>query len=57
MRGKLRGCDAKKLSGSDIGENEVSIWELCNLTTGFNPPRGVEQWIAAEATTTRSRSA
>jgi hypothetical protein len=36
MRGQLRACDAKKLSGSDVGENEVSFWELCNFMIDFN---------------------
>jgi len=31
----LRACDAKKLSGSDVGENEVSLWELCNFVIDF----------------------
>jgi hypothetical protein len=40
---KLRGCDAKQLSGSHISENEVSFWELCNFMTGFNPTAKIFQ--------------
>jgi hypothetical protein len=35
-RGQLRACDAKELSGSDVSENEVSFWELCNFLIDFN---------------------
>jgi hypothetical protein len=31
----LRACDAKKLSGSDGGENKVSLRELCNFVIDF----------------------
>jgi hypothetical protein len=48
--GKLRGCDAKQLSGSHISENEVSFWELCNFMTGFNPTAKIFQ-ITGEGTT------
>ena len=48
MRGQLRACNAKKLPGSDVGENEVSFWELCNFMTDFNTAAKVFQ-IASEA--------
>jgi len=47
MRGQLRACDAKKLSGSDVGENEVSFWELCDLMIDFNAAAKIFQ-IASE---------
>jgi hypothetical protein len=47
MRGQLRTCDAKKLSGSDVGENEVSFWELCNFMTDFDAAAKIFQ-IASE---------
>src|SRR5260370_36447622 len=46
-RGQLRACDAKKLSGSDVGENEVSFWELCNFMIDFNAAAKIFQ-IASE---------
>src|SRR6516165_6627140 len=36
MQGQLRACDAKKLSESNVGENEVSFWESSNFMIGFN---------------------
>jgi hypothetical protein len=35
------------LPGSDVGENEVSFWELCNFMTDFNTAAKVFQ-IASE---------
>jgi hypothetical protein len=32
----LRACDAKKLSGSDVGENEVSLWEFRDFVIDLN---------------------
>jgi hypothetical protein len=47
MQGQLRACDAKKLSGSNVGENEVSFWESSNFMIGFNAAAKIFQ-IASE---------
>jgi hypothetical protein len=47
MGGKFSTCDAKNLSRSDAGENEVSFRQLCNLMIDFNLPAKIFQ-IARE---------
>lgn len=48
LRGQLRACDAKKLSGSDVGKNEVRLWELGNFMIDLNTAAKIFQ-IASEA--------
>jgi hypothetical protein len=43
MRWQLRVRDAKKLSGSAVGENEISFWELSNFMIDFNTAAKVFQ--------------
>lgn len=36
MRRQLRACEPKKLSGSDVGEDEISLWEFCDFVIDLN---------------------
>src|SRR5215469_15420122 len=45
---KLTTCNAKKLSGSDVGQNEASLGELGNFVIDFNSAAKIFQMTSKD---------